>query len=228
MSNIATSGQVNVEIVQFVQKFEREFAEAQQLLRKSQTLSVTEAGNISLRVPGESRLVIASLNGQGSGIGGVVDFDLNSHIGTLTPSLKEVAALHIAILRERPDANAVIHSHSPYLTAWSIAGRALPVRYATLLGNGTDDIPLAAWGARYAEQPVIDVLRKHPKAKATLLANHGPFAWADSVLNAARQLVFLEEAAYFTHLAEQIGGAKELPPGAFEAVELGRKKFYAA
>lgn len=113
------------------------------------------------------------------------------------------------------------------LTAWSIAGRSLPVRYATLLGNGTDDVPLAAWGARYATEPVVEVLQKHPNAYATLLANHGPFVWGDTVLGVARQLVFLEEASYFTFLAEQLGGARELPAGAYEAVQLGKQKYYA-
>lgn len=228
MSNIAVSEQVQVDILQFVQKFEQDFEQAHQLLLKHKTLSVTEAGNLSLRVPGQDKLVIAAFNGAGHGVAGVVDFELNGHIGTLTPSLKEVAALHIAILRERPEANAVIHTHSPYLTAWSIAGRPLPVRYATLLGHGTDDIPLAAWGARYAAEPVVAALREHPKAYATLLANHGPFTWADGVLGVAKQLVFLEEAAYFTLLAEQLGGAKPLPEGAYEAVQLGKQKFYAA
>jgi len=228
MSNIAVAEEVKVDILQFVQHFERDFDAAHQLLLRHKTLSVTEAGNLSLRVPGQDKLVIASFNGAGHGVAGVVDFDLQGHTGTLTPSLKEVAALHIAILRERPAANAVIHTHSPYLTAWSIAGRALPVCYATLLGHGTDDVPLAAWGARYAAEPVVDALRAHPNAYATLLANHGPFTWADSVIGVARQLAFLEEAAYFTYLAEQLGGAQPLPEGAFEAVQLGRKKFYAA
>ena len=228
MSNIAVAEQAQVDIVKFVQQFEQEFEQAHQLLLKSKTLSVTEAGNLSLRVPGQDKLVIASFNGAGHGVAGVVDFDLNGHIGTLSPSLAEVAALHIAILRERPQTNAVIHTHSPYLTAWSIAGRPLPVRYATLLGHGTDDVPLAAWGARYAAEPVVAALRAHPNAYATLLANHGPFTWADSVLGVAKQLVFLEEAAYFTFLAEQLGGAKPLPEGAFEAVQAGKKKFYAA
>lgn len=57
---------------------------------------------------------------------------------------------------------------------------------------------------------------------ATLLANHGPFTWADSVLGVAKQLIFLEEAAYFTFLAEL------LPEGAYAAVQPGKKKFYAA
>jgi len=227
MSNIATTEQVQIDIVQFVQKFEQDFAEAHQLLRDSKTLSVTEAGNLSLRVPGEDKIVIAAFNGLKNGVAAIVDFDLNSHGGTLTASLKEVAALHIAILRERPEINAVVHTHSPYLTAWSIAGRSLPVRYATLLGHGTDDVPLAAWGARYAPEPVVDVLKKHPNAYAALLANHGPFVWGDSVIGVARQLVFLEEASYFTFLAEQLGGAKELPAGAYEAVQLGKQKYYA-
>lgn len=113
MRHIAVAEQVQVDIVKFVQQFEQEFEQAHQLLLKSKTLSVTGAGNLSLRVPGQNKLVIASINGAGHGVAGVVDFDLNGHIGTLSPSLAEVAALHIAILRERPQTHAVIHTHSP-------------------------------------------------------------------------------------------------------------------
>lgn len=225
---MSTTADAPFDLLRFVQDFERDFAQAHQLLLQQRTLSVTESGNLSLRVPGQDRLVIASFNGEGHGSAAVVGFDLEPHGGSLTPNLREVAPLHAAILRERPHANAVIHTHAPYLTAWSIAGRPLPVRYVTLAGQGTDDVPLTAWGPRYAAEPVIATLREHPQAYAALLANHGPFSWADSVHGVAKQLAFLEEAAYFTYLAEQLGGAKPLPAGAFDAIQLGRKKFYGA
>ncbi len=209
-----------------VQDVERQFAAAHELLRRSQTLSSTVAGNLSLRLSGEETLLIASFNGPHAGRAAVFDFDLSEEAGHASANLKEVAALHIAILRERPDANVVVHTHSPYLTAWSLAGRALPARYATLLNASDEDIPLARWGARYAIEPVREVLAHHPRATAALLANHGPFAWGNGVHEVARLLSFLEEAAHFTLLAEQLGGAQPLPAGAYEAVQAGRKKFY--
>lgn len=116
---------MSIDVVRFIQVFEQEFAEAKQLLIKSQALSSNEAGNISLRIPGEERVVIASLSGTDSGISAIVDFDLRGSQGSLTDNLKEVAALHVAIYRERSQVNAVIHTHSPYLTAFAIAGRPL-------------------------------------------------------------------------------------------------------
>jgi ribulose-5-phosphate 4-epimerase/fuculose-1-phosphate aldolase len=208
---------MSVDYVRFIQVFEQQFAQAKQLLIKSQALSSNEAGNISLRIPGEERLVIASLSGEDSGVSAIVDFDLLASQGSLTDNLKEVAALHVAIYRERPQVNAVIHTHSPYLTAFAIAGRPLRAHATQLLGILDEDqeIPLTAWGPRYAAEPVISALRDHPHAPAALLANHGPFAWSErDVLAATRLLVNLEEAANLTFLAQQIGTPQPFPAGA--------------
>ena len=210
--------------VRFTQVFEHDFALAKQLLIKHQVLSSNEAGNISLRIPGEARLVIASLSGADSGVAAIVDFDLQHSQGSLTDNLKEVAALHVAIYRERPLVNAVIHTHSPYLTAFAIAGRALRPHATQLLGMLDEDqeVPLTAWGPRYAPEPVVAALREHPRAPAALLANHGPFAWSErDVLAATRLLVNLEEAAYLTFLAQQLGTPQPFPSGAAQRSRLG-------
>ena len=177
-----------------LQQFEQAFAQARQLLIDTQTLSPTHAGNISLRV------------------------------GTLSANLQEVAALHVAILRERPQATSVIHTHSLYLTAHAIARRPLRPYSSGLLGLLREDhqIPVSEWGPRYASQPVIDLLRDDTTAPAVLLANHGPFAWSEKgVLGAARLLVALEDAAHLALLAEQLGGAQALPAGAAELARRG-------
>jgi ribulose-5-phosphate 4-epimerase/fuculose-1-phosphate aldolase len=156
----------------------------------------------------------------------VVDFNLQTYQGNLTESLREVAALHIAILRARSEANTVIHTHSHYLTAFSIAGRGLAVHSASLLGalRENETIPVTVWGPRYSPEPVVDALHAYPHVPAVLLANHGPFAWSSGCpLAVTRLLVSLEEAAHLTFIAEQLGGAKPLPKGAADRVRNNRR-----
>lgn len=210
--------------VHFVQQFEREVAEARHLLLDSQSLRPGAAGNISLRLPGEQRLAIAAFNGPQVGAALLLDFDLGNPQGSLSDNLREVAALHAAIYRERPQANAIIHTHSPYLSAFAIARRPLPAySNALLFAIGEDQaIPVANWGPRYSAEPVVAALREHPWTPAVLLANHGPFAWAEGgVLAATRLLVNLEETAYLSFLAEQLGGARTFPAGAAALVRQG-------
>lgn len=207
-----------------LQQFEQAFAQARQLLIDTQTLSPTHAGNISLRVGDQEKLLIASLAGPDAGTAVLLDFDLRTHQGTLSANLQEVAALHVAILRERPQATSVIHTHSLYLTAHAIARRPLRPYSSGLLGLLREDqqIPVSEWGPRYTSQPVIDLLRDDTTAPAVLLANHGPFAWSEKgVLGAARLLVALEDAAHLALLAEQLGGAQALPAGAAELARRG-------
>jgi L-fuculose-phosphate aldolase/L-ribulose-5-phosphate 4-epimerase len=214
-------------ILKFVQQFEADFAAALQLLRDSGVLLYRAAGNISLRVPGEERIVIAGTSPPRPGVAALVDFDLSRHQGHFGSGLREVAALHVAILRSRPDVNAVIHLHSPYLTGFAVAGRPLPNRYIPLLARSADDLPVAQWGPRYAPEPVLELLREHPQAHGALLANHGPFAWGKSVLEVTNFFIALEESAHVFFVAESLGGVKSLPENAFERVQQGRRKFYA-
>src|ERR1700750_840294 len=44
----------------------------------------------------------------------------------------EVVAMHVEVYRARPQAGAVIHTHSPHLLAFALAGRPLPARYEPL------------------------------------------------------------------------------------------------
>lgn len=214
--------------LQFVQQFEHDFHEALRLLKESGVFVYRGAGNISLRIPGKDRVVIANTNGKHAGIPTVVDFDLQNHSGSFNGPLREVTALHVAILKRLPDVSSVIHLHTPYLTGYSAAGRPLPNRYIPLLARTPDDIPVAEWGPRYAIEPVNKLLDEHPKAPAALLANHGPFAWGKSVLDATNFLIALEESAHVFFIAEQLGGVKQVPENAFERVQQGRQTFWAA
>jgi L-fuculose-phosphate aldolase len=88
--------------------------------------------------------------------------------------------LHAAILRARPDAQAVVHTHSPRATALSSARRGIPpIHYmATLAGDGGRQgipcAPHATFGTEALAQAAI--ARLGPALRAVLLANHGVVA----------------------------------------------------
>ncbi|MDU9394695.1 class II aldolase/adducin family protein [Pseudomonas sp. zfem002] len=212
------------DLLLLAQQFEQDVASAHQLLQRHQALSANQAGNLSLRLPGQERLLIAAFNGPDAGRTAVLDFDLEQSQGRLNDNLREVAALHVAIYRQRPQVRSVIHTHSPYLSAFAIAGRPLRAHASQLLGVLDEDqeIPLTAWGPRYAPEPVIAALQAHPRAPATLLANHGPFAWSErDALAATRLLINLEESAHLTWLAAQLGTPQPFPAGAAERSRQG-------
>jgi Class II Aldolase and Adducin N-terminal domain len=56
----------------------------------------------------------------------------------------EVVAMHVEVYRARPRAGAVIHTHSPHLLAFALAGRPLPARYEPLPRLGqAEEVPVA-------------------------------------------------------------------------------------
>jgi L-fuculose-phosphate aldolase len=88
--------------------------------------------------------------------------------------------LHAAIYRARPDAMAVVHTHSPRATALSCARHGVPpIHYAaTLAGDGgRQGIPCAAHATFGTEELAqAAVTRLGAGLRAVLLANHGVVA----------------------------------------------------
>lgn len=185
--------------------------------------ALKEKGSLSTRGPGafnaavrvdENRFVIGSLK---QAI--VVSFDGVQIAGPDDKSLREVIAVYKAIFEARPDVNAALHTHSPHLTAYAIAHKPFPIRYWSVAKRaGVNEIPLAEWAPRYSAEPILDVIRAHPKAPAALLKNRGLFAWGSDGVEALGALIHsLDEAAEITLLSERIGGPQPLPDGAVEA-----------
>lgn len=192
-----------------------DIAQAGRTLKEKGSLSTRGGGafNAAVRID-ETRFVIGSLK---QAI--VVGFDGEQIGGPDDRSLREVIAVYKAIFEERSDVTAALHTHSPHLTAYAIAHKPFPIRYWSVAKRaGVNEIPLAEWAPRYSAEPIIDVIRKYPKAPATLLKNRGLFAWGSKGIEALGALIHqLDEAAEITLLSERIGGPQPLPDGAVEA-----------
>ncbi len=187
-------------------------------LVRSGTLSASQHGNISVLLPeGDqilltARSALANLRGEEIarlGLGGDV------REGQIDPTSAEIIRMHTVVYEHRPDVRAVIHTHSPYATAFAVASRPIEI-CAEVLARwvGSEPIPVAPYGPRGSEASVANieaVLREHPRASALLLEHHGVLVWGENVEQATRIALALEEGAQLALLASALGPLRPIP-----------------
>lgn len=213
-------------------------AEREQLIAATQRLfasgvmSHSGHGNLSVRLPEPNQLLLTS-GGQIDKLTPeqfvVVTFDGDLVDGGIEPAAREIVGMHAGVYRERPDVNAVIHTHSPRATSFAIANKPLPVVYEAFLRFGIlEDVPVAPWAPRGSVESVANIaeqLRAHPNVPAVLLGNHGVLAFGRTPAAAAHIIIIMEEAAELLLDAEKLGGAQPFPPDALERERAHMQRF---
>ena len=189
-------------------------------------------GNVSVRVAGADEMYFtsaASLRGlRPDGIARVA-LDGTLIEGTLPPIQGAVVAMHTAMYHDSPDVNCVIHTHSPYATAFAVAGRPIDCWIEALAMFGlADGVPIAGYGPRGSEEAVANIRAAvRPGVPAVLLANHGVLVFHRSPELAILAGGVVEEAAQAAINAAAIGGAVAIPPE-MRAAALQRAMTFAA
>lgn len=141
----------------------------------------------------------------------MVVLDLNGKVieGKLKPSSD--TASHLFIYRHRPDVFGVVHTHSPYATAFAANGMSIPVyltAHADEFGGPIPCGPFALIGGEQIGQVVIDHIGSSP---AILLKNHGVFTIGPSGRAAVKAAVMVEDVARTVWMARQLGQPDEIP-----------------
>jgi L-ribulose-5-phosphate 4-epimerase len=194
-----------------------ELVETARAVIRSGAISMSGHGNISIRIPGRDEILYttaSTLNGFEES--SIVRLHLDGSIleGEVPPIAAAVIPMHILIYQERPDTGCVLHTHSPYATAFAVANRPIEGWTEAFGIFGLEDgVPLASYGARGSEQAarnIKDALTA--KTRAVLLANHGVLCFHTTPAMAVTMNVIVEEAAQAAILAGPIGGAKVVPP----------------
>ena len=193
--------------------------EAASVLERSGVMSHTGHINFSTRID-ERRMMltssglIAELRAQTLA---VVDLDGTVEEGHLNASTAEIVGMHAAVYGRREDVGAVLHTHSPHVTAFALANHPLPCRYEALLRRGQSGaVPVVPWAPRGSEQffeQIATTLAAAQETNAVLLGNHGVLAFGSSAMAAVKLVMILEEAAQAELAAVALGGAKDIRPG---------------
>jgi L-ribulose-5-phosphate 4-epimerase len=135
-------------------------------------------GNVSIRRPDSDEMYYtAAPSLRAVGREDVVRVGLDGIVrdGALPPIQAAVVAMHTAMYAERPDVGCVLHTHSPYATAYATARRRIGCWIEALAMFGlAEGVPLADYGPRGSDRAVSNIRSAVlPGVPAVLLANHG-------------------------------------------------------
>lgn len=180
------------------------------------------SGNVSARVPGADLMVIKP-----SGISYddltpesmvVVDLDGAVVEGRHGPSSDTDA--HAYVYRNMPEVGGVVHTHSPYATAWAALGEPIPCAITAMADEFGGDIPVGPFaliGSDAIGRGIVATLKGH-RSPAVLMRQHGPFTIGRDAASAVKAAVMCEDVARTIHLARQLGPVEPLPAEAVEAL----------
>ena len=173
-------------------------------------------GNVSVRVPGEDEMYFTSAPSlRGLTPAGIVRVGLDGSLreGTLPPIQAAVVAMHTAMYEDHEDVGCVIHTHSPYATAYAVANRPIECWIEALAMFGLPDgVPVAGYAPRGSAEAVANIRSAViPGNPAVLLANHGVLVFHRTPELAVLAGGVIEEAAQASINARGIGGPVAIP-----------------
>jgi L-ribulose-5-phosphate 4-epimerase len=138
--------------------------------------------------------------------------------GSLAPSSD--AATHGYVYRALPDVGAIVHTHSPYATAWAIRGEPIPCVMTAMADEFGGEIPVAPFaliGDEEIGRLIVETLAEH-RSRAVLMRSHGVFTLGETPRDAVKRAVMCEDAARTVHLARMLGPLEPLPAGDVDAL----------
>jgi L-ribulose-5-phosphate 4-epimerase len=182
----------------------------------SGAISTNGHGNVSLRVPGaEEMYFTAGPSLRDHPPSAIVRVGLDGTLleGDLPSIQGAVVAMHTAMYADEPDVGCVIHTHSPYATAYAVAHRPIGCWIEAMAMFGlSDGVPVAGYGPRGSDLAVANIRAAIiPGVPAILLANHGVLVFHRTPELAILAGGVVEEAAQAGLNAASIGGPVEIP-----------------
>lgn len=206
----------------WLEEKEQVLAASRKMLDKGLVVGI--GGNVSFRLPPEGQRQLLAITPSSRYYDSmvvndiqIIDFQGQRVEGDLSPSIE--AGLHIGIYKSRSNVNAVIHTHSIYASAVSVAGYDIPPitedQVAFLGGN----IKLAGHAPSGSRELIANVLEALEDRSAVLLQNHGAIATGRTLTDAFTAGEIIEKTAKVFLLARLIGEANQLPPKIFSTME---------
>jgi L-ribulose-5-phosphate 4-epimerase len=189
-------------------------------------LVVWTGGNVSARVPGADVFVIKP-----SGVAyddlapeNMIVCDLDGVVIQDTPGSEREpssdTAAHAYVYRNMPAVGGVVHTHSPYATAWAARAEEIPCVITAMADEFGGPIPVGPFaiiGDDSIGRGIVETLSGH-RSRAVLMRNHGPFTIGRSARDAVKAAVMVEDVARTVQLARDGGPLVAIPQDAIDSL----------
>lgn len=153
----------------------------------------------------------------------VVDLEGNVIEGDLKPSSDVLT--HAVLYKNFKGIKGIVHTHSPWATAWAQAGLDVPAYGTTHADTFYGEIPCARFltdeeiTEAYEKETghvIVETFKErgldYNAIPGVLLKGHGPFTWGDSPDSAVVNAVVLDEVCKMNYYAKQLNpGLEKLP-----------------
>jgi L-ribulose-5-phosphate 4-epimerase len=166
-------------------------------------------GNVSMRIEGEDAFAVTPSTLPYDQLIPddicILDFDQQPIEGERKPSVE--AGFHLIVYKNRPEINAVVHTHQVYASIFAILNRPIPSLFDEVtmhLGQSVEVIPYALSGSSDLIDNVVSKLGN--QSNAYLIQNHGALNLAKTLDQAWLNVELLEKTARIYYGALSIGG----------------------
>ena len=139
----------------------------------------------------------------------VVDLEGKVIEGRYKPSSDTSA--HLYVYRHRPEINGVVHTHSPFATAFAAAGVPIPPVLTAISDEFGGPIPVGGYARVGGDEIGRILIESIGASPAILMKNHGVFTIGKSPEEAIKAAVMIESVARTVFYAIQLGPLDEIP-----------------
>lgn len=133
----------------------------------------------------------------------VVDSDGTVIEGSRKASVDTEALLYI--FQQRPDVNAVIHTHQPYATGLGLVMDEIPCNLSTMANATEGPVAVADYGDPGSLSMGVEAVKSLGNRLAVVLKHHGVIAVGRDLRQALFSCVYLEEACKTVQVALSTG-----------------------
>jgi L-fuculose-phosphate aldolase len=192
-------------------------------------LTVATWGNISARC-GDSGLVYLTPSAMNYEIITEDDIVVVKLDGTIVEGKRKPTIeteMHLAIYRQRPEINAVVHTHPIHSLVFAVLRQPIPpvIDEAAQIFGG--EVPCTEYALPGTPELAANCVKALGKGYACLLANHGSVSVGPNMDHAFKVAAVLEMTAQVYELAQMVGSSMKRQPVTFSDKEISFMYDYA-
>jgi L-fuculose-phosphate aldolase len=163
-------------------------------------------GNISMRLKDGNILITPSRKNKG--LLQPEDMIVTDCMGNVIEGKGKASSefpMHRAIYQNRPEVNAIVHTHPVYATAFALAGKNIPDNYLIEARVILGATALAEYGTP-GTMEMVDVISPYIRqVNSILLKNHGAITYGTDLIEAYNRMDVLEAVAKTIIMSKVLG-----------------------